>query len=786
MLAKQTGAWRSGRVPFHRSLIGFGWLATLALSGIGYAQKHSVSVEDCVSLRRIVDGPVISRDGVNVAYVVKAPNIETNQNMYRLMLSSLRFMGQPHNGRPLLSSSDEVSGLRFVNGGRYLSVLLNRSEQFRRPARIETVTLTGRIVGEALSEPQGIVDYSISEDGNTVAYLSPVAPSASDMPYLDPRVVSRGFHFPDRYYDTLMWSKGSTAVGMLTLWIARRDGVEGHWRKSQIPPPVDARPTSGSSSRFEYAYNPSLSPDGKHLAFAYRILNSSDGWMKSRTAVAYYDEFGVKPLGVALYDLDRRRFVDIPEITFPFSALTWSDDSSAFAVVSAAPVGSKWDAADALAHTQPRSPESFHFFAIDVNTKKVSEILKPKQAANLPSIVAWKQAGGNLLVELNRETVSTMKMILRGDEWKEEESLPALAHLNLKSSATVDGLHFVGIHEDAKHPTDLWYADLAQSGGEIQITELNPSVSAFALGDIQEISWKNKYGASLSGKLILPPDSSRQIRYPLVIMLTWPDEDFVCDGHYSTAFPPQPLASAGFAVAIFNAYDAFGDGANRPSGPPQTREAESMMASIESLIDSLDEKGTILRDDVGIIGFSRSSWKVDYFLTHSSFKMKAASSADGGLGNYNSLWITDSKADTEEIAKSYGGLFFGASRSAWLAGAPAFNADKVNTPLLMEYTGAEGRLEEPIDAFEFHSALTSLGKPVDLFFYPHGAHPLDTPFERVASLKRNVDWFRFWMQGYEGAAPAYDPEQYLRWEKLKKLARNAAGPGEHKRSSLDD
>jgi hypothetical protein len=30
-----------------------------------------------------------------------------------------------------------------------------------------------------------------------------------------------------------------------------------------------------------------------------------------------------------------------------------------------------------------------------------------------------------------------------------------------------------------------------------------------------------------------------------------------------------------------------------------------------------------------------------------------------------------------------------------------------------------------------------------------------------------VDWFRFWMQGYEGKPPAYDPDQYVRWRKLK-------------------
>jgi len=114
------------------------------------------------------------------------------------------------------------------------------------------------------------------------------------------------------------------------------------------------------------------------------------------------------------------------------------------------------------------------------------------------------------------------------------------------------------------------------------------------------------------------------------------------------------------------------------------------------------------------------------------------------------------------------GRVFFASRAQWLAGAPAFNADKGRTLLLMEYTKG-GIAEEPLSAYEFHTALVDLKKPVDLSFYPLGNHPLDTPFERGASLQRNVDWFRFWMQGYETASPPCDPDQCKRWEHLRDL-----------------
>jgi hypothetical protein len=37
---------------------------------------------------------------------------------------------------------------------------------------------------------------------------------------------------------------------------------------------------------------------------------------------------------------------------------------------------------------------------------------------------------------------------------------------------------------------------------------------------------------------------------------------------------------------------------------------------------------------------------------------------------------------------------------------------------------------------------------------------------RIASLQRNVDWFRFWLQDYRRPNPE-DPDQYARWELMR-------------------
>jgi hypothetical protein len=62
--------------------------------------------------------------------------------------------------------------------------------------------------------------------------------------------------------------------------------------------------------------------------------------------------------------------------------------------------------------------------------------------------------------------------------------------------------------------------------------------------------------------------------------------------------------------------------------------------------------------------------------------------------------------------------------------------------------------------------LTRLRKPIEMYYYPDEEHQPDHPIARLYSLQRNVDWYRFWLQGYERPFPD-DPQQYVRWRHLK-------------------
>lgn len=50
-------------------------------------------------------------------------------------------------------------------------------------------------------------------------------------------------------------------------------------------------------------------------------------------------------------------------------------------------------------------------------------------------------------------------------------------------------------------------------------------------------------------------------------------------------------------------------------------------------------------------------------------------------------------------------------------------------------------------ASEVFNGLTRLSRPVELYYYPNELHEIGHPQARLASLERNLDWYRWWLEG---------------------------------------
>ena len=114
-----------------------------------------------------------------------------------------------------------------------------------------------------------------------------------------------------------------------------------------------------------------------------------------------------------------------------------------------------------------------------------------------------------------------------------------------------------------------------------------------------------------------------------------------------------------------------------------------------------------------------------------------------------------------------GGWPEGESKKNWNRLAASLNADHIETPLLMNAPDSEF-----LGSMALFTSLENLHKPGELYIYPNELHIKNQPRHRYEIYERNVDWFRFWLEGEKDSSPE-ENDQYSRWETLRKTGHKA-------------
>ena len=279
----------------------------------------------------------------------------------------------------------------------------------------------------------------------------------------------------------------------------------------------------------------------------------------------------------------------------------------------------------------------------------------------------------------------------------------------------------------------------------------------------------------LTAGLYWPLDFRRGEKRPLVIQTHGFDANrFSPDGFSTTGYAAQPLAASGmFVVQAHHCVERCDTGKRQ-----NLREGERIVESWQSLIDHLEALGFIDRSRIGLQGYSRSCFHQLYFLTHSSDPIAAMMCADGVDFSYLQ-YLTFGPGNPGLIAEYQahnGGAPFGPDLKTWMEQAPGFNLDRIKTPSrFVALTEGSSLIEE----WEPFAGLLLQGKPTELFYIPGASHNIIRPWDRIASQQGSVDWFRFWLQGFERSEPITEAQetqrdvanQYTLWRKLRTKAR---------------
>jgi hypothetical protein len=318
------------------------------------------------------------------------------------------------------------------------------------------------------------------------------------------------------------------------------------------------------------------------------------------------------------------------------------------------------------------------------------------------------------------------------------------------------------LKQSLDEPPTLW-AESKKKSSRVQIWNPNPQIIGKLSGTTSVFHWLDPHKREWSGALILPADFKPGVRLPLVIQTHgFNPNEFLADGAWSTANAARPLAAAGFAVLQIE---------DNHEQSETMEEARIQIDGYAAAVDHLVKYGIIDPKRVGIIGFSRTCWFVEESLIESPERFAAAVIADGVDQSYFQYMLVAPEWPAIESQRYNGGKPIGKGLDSWIKLAPDFRLSELRTPLRLQAITPASLVGE----WEIYASLRIQNKPVDMLYLPLGQHVLQNPAELMASEQGDVDWFRFWLQGYERPNPE-DPNQYKRWERLRQLRDTGAEP----------
>lgn len=718
------------------------------------AAQRPFTVSDAIELATI-DGYQENRlqrspDGRRLVFATTKGDLHSGDR-----ITTLRVIERDGRGafvsRPLLErrsrlNADPVSAIRWVNGGAAIAFLSpdnqGRLQIFRHDLS------TGKTEQVTWVEAS-VISFDIKQDVAifyaSVTHGSPPYPAPGG--YLGPESLSR-LLFPDE-----------DSLGELSTAFLQR----GSEKAIRLTEPV------GSLARELTRF--AIAPSGK---MAIAILPAAkpnqaflDAWASLPGQPKLTDVLPQMALQVKLVDLTTGKTSELISAPtgiaiddYSSNLILWSTDSKRVIVTNTL-LGPRDLKSGAAIPSTPQTVEVA--FEGQLSVRKIaSDDLQPgERVAGLH----W-QGARQLVVESAAGAgggVGLASVMSEGRRWRSRFELGQAGWsrisrdvIPLSSAVALNDTEF-SIVENANTPPRIIATRNKTRGGTV-VFDPNPQLRAIKLLPIRPVQWVDQQGHVWSGGLVLPSKQDQSI--PVVIALKSHDPTrFAPDGPYTTAFATQALAAQGIAVLEVNAFDAATMG-TALEGPLQMR-------GIESAVDFLGAQYNVDRGRVGLIGFSRTCYHVAYTLTHSSYRFAAATMADGlsgGYIQYHAFSLNHSPGNG--VKPLYDALNegppTGATLSNWLKRSPAFNADKIATPLRIEMLGRSSALQE----WELYSALKLSNRPVEALYLPDAAHVLLKPKERYLSQQGNVNWFNFWLQPELG--PSRDARfDYNRWHSFK-------------------
>jgi dipeptidyl aminopeptidase/acylaminoacyl peptidase len=682
-------------------------------------EKRPITVDDMIGMTSVSSAAVFSPDGKKFLLVLKRGNVSKNTNEFSLLLylsSKVLTTSRPTVLVNMVSSSNReaISHVRWLSDSERIVFL---GENPGELPQVYEVNASTHLVRALTSHATGIANFDITADGRTLLFA---AEPTKKLGRHDWEEISRQGVLVEGHELSDLLARSYTTSDPDQLVFFKRRGQPS--ARLSIPEPYAVI----GSTRL------SLSPDGRFAVIGVALRAVPRGWER------YQDPLVQEHLA---------RFAkeDFTRHVFPLSAALLFDSSTGqLGPILNAPAANHYGRISAAWAGDGRSLFLHTYLPLD--------------GSGGPEGVDRTSQEFGVEVGLPDKDFR----IVPDDQWpKKNPSLPPL-HVRTKQGLNDPPKIYVSDQKDEKQGLLL---------------DPNPQFKDLAFGNVEVLSFKVRDRFEVRCGLYLPPDYDRTKRYPLVIQTHgFYVNGFSMDGslqEWSSAFAARALAAKGIIVlqafdfSDTHDHDHYND--DKSFGVTAGQAGRNINAAVvEGAIEYLDRQAMIARDQVGIVGFSRTVGMVEYMLTHSTVHFAAANLVDGfDFGYFQMIAFPDIAWDAYNVNGD--AAPFGAGLETWIKESPSFSLDRITTPIRLVALKPAGALEQ----WECYAGLALQNKPVDFVLIPDADedgsnHFVVKPWEKRIAQQGLVDWFCFWLKGEED--PDVQKEvQYNRWRRLRNL-----------------
>ena len=314
--------------------------------------------------------------------------------------------------------------------------------------------------------------------------------------------------------------------------------------------------------------------------------------------------------------------------------------------------------------------------------------------------------------------------------------------------------------EDFNEFPDLWVSDLNPANGK-KLTDVNPQKEHFLWGQPELVEWNSTMGEKHQGVLIKPANYVEGVKYPVVV-------------YYYRLFSQRMYEfnamkvnhRPNFPYYTSNGYAIFLPDVHFEVGTPGHSTNKSILPGIQKIIDM----GVADKNAIGLHGHSWSGYQTLHSITQTDMFAAAVSSAP--VSNMTSAYsgIRLGTGLARQFQYEQGQSRIGASmferRDLYIENSPVFFADRINTPLLMQF----GDIDDAVpwqQGIEMYLAMRRLEKNVILLQYEGEPHHLKKYPNKVDYTIKMKQYFDHYLKGKPAPSWMVDGEAYQQKAKNK-------------------